>query len=480
MANLYDIAGTTNHYFTIGGSNGITTYFGNVEPPKELGKPGDRYVQTEIEVGGFDTVANLTALNNYDTTDLYSGFYITVVEDSQHENHSTVYMWNGSSWEFIYDEDTVDDEIPLRDYGKVFIKSVKRGISVWEQENSFEFDTPIITSTYIEDGLNRISIQPATNDVVHYPTSNNIDYINNHDAYGVTRFATDYEVTNHVSDFITLTPSQVYNVVTVETNRATNVEQNLQSQIDTIKASSDVFDIVNTRNDLNHYDIINSGITNNDIIKVLHDETENNATAYYRYNSVTNSFGNSIGTLGPYYTTNEVDANFVHMVGSISENITGIKTFINGLRSNEVISNISNDTTVPTTAWVRDVVSDYVTLNTTQTISGNKTFTGTVALGNNATALTQNFGDNSTNVATTEFVTNAISAITTIPSTAGHSGDFLSTDGTNVLWSHVSMTLNGLSDVTLNAQTNGQTIVYNATSNTWENGNPTVATISYW
>lgn len=46
----------------------------------------------------------------------------------------------------------------------------------------------------------------------------------------------------------------------------------------------------------------------------------------------------------------------------------------------------------------------YVTLGSTQSISGNKTFTGTVALGANATATTPATGDNDTSVATTAFV----------------------------------------------------------------------------
>jgi uncharacterized protein YjlB len=52
----------------------------------------------------------------------------------------------------------------------------------------------------------------------------------------------------------------------------------------------------------------------------------------------------------------------------------------------------------------------YVGLSGTQTITGNKTFSGTVALGGSATATTQSSGDNSTKVATTAFVTAAINA----------------------------------------------------------------------
>jgi hypothetical protein len=46
----------------------------------------------------------------------------------------------------------------------------------------------------------------------------------------------------------------------------------------------------------------------------------------------------------------------------------------------------------------------FVSLSSTQTITGNKTFSGTVALGSSATATTPNTSDNSTTVATTAFV----------------------------------------------------------------------------
>lgn len=51
----------------------------------------------------------------------------------------------------------------------------------------------------------------------------------------------------------------------------------------------------------------------------------------------------------------------------------------------------------------------YTTLDTTQTISGNKTFSGTIALGSSATAATKSPNDNSTAVATTAYVDSAVS-----------------------------------------------------------------------
>ena len=52
----------------------------------------------------------------------------------------------------------------------------------------------------------------------------------------------------------------------------------------------------------------------------------------------------------------------------------------------------------------------FTTLDTAQTISGNKTFSGTVALGSSATATTPSAGDDSTKVATTAYVQDEIAS----------------------------------------------------------------------
>lgn len=68
----------------------------------------------------------------------------------------------------------------------------------------------------------------------------------------------------------------------------------LQADIDTIIVSSDVKDVVGTKADLDAYDT--STLGDNDIIKVLADETEDDAQAYYRYSTATGQF-TLIGTI---------------------------------------------------------------------------------------------------------------------------------------------------------------------------------------
>lgn len=70
----------------------------------------------------------------------------------------------------------------------------------------------------------------------------------------------------------------------------------------------------------------------------------------------------------------------------------------------------------------------FATLTSTQTISGNKTFSGTVSLGSSATATTKTAGDNSTAVATTAYVDAAVTNSTYTFTLAGDSGSSQTVD----------------------------------------------------
>lgn len=105
------------------------------------------------------------------------------------------------------------------------------------------------------------------------------------------------------------TESYVTTAVGTETTNRQNADNNLQSQIDAITASSDVTDIVGTYAELQSYDT--SALPPNSIIKVLQDESRNNETTYYRW-VITGGVGawSLIGEEGPYYTISAADAKF--------------------------------------------------------------------------------------------------------------------------------------------------------------------------
>ena len=65
-------------------------------------------------------------------------------------------------------------------------------------------------------------------------------------------------------------------------------DKNLQDEIDELKNNPDVVDIVNTYADLQAYDT--QHLTDNDIIRVLNDETHDGYSTYYRYNKQSDSW----------------------------------------------------------------------------------------------------------------------------------------------------------------------------------------------
>lgn len=89
-----------------------------------------------------------------------------------------------------------------------------------------------------------------------------------------------------------------------EIQARTDADDAIWAEIEEIEMSSDVVDIVGTYAELQQYDT--STLHNNDIIKVLSDETHQGETAYYRFSTSTSSFS-YVGSEGPYYTESEVD-----------------------------------------------------------------------------------------------------------------------------------------------------------------------------
>lgn len=81
-------------------------------------------------------------------------------------------------------------------------------------------------------------------------------------------------------------------------------DNSLQQEIDDIKNSPDVVDIVATYAALQAYDTSHLG--NNDIIRVLEDETHDGQSTYYRWNKTTSTW-TYIGAVGDYYTKTQVD-----------------------------------------------------------------------------------------------------------------------------------------------------------------------------
>ena len=131
-----------------------------------------------------------------------------------------------------------------------------------------------------------------------------------------------------------------------ETDAREIADQGLQEQIDALAASSDVVDIVGTYAALQAYDT--SKLHDNDIIKVLDDETRNDATTYYRWSTTTSTWS-YIGAEGPFYTKADADATFVPQTRTInskplSSNVTLTAQDVGALPDSTVIPTVNNAT----------------------------------------------------------------------------------------------------------------------------------------
>ena len=134
--------------------------------------------------------------------------------------------------------------------------------------------------------------------------------------------------------------------LTDEVTNRENADIYLQQQIDGISASSDVVDIVGTYAELQAYDT--QHLKDNDIIKVLQDETQNGATTYYRWSTTTETF-TLIGQEGPYYTKAAADAEFVPQTRTVngkalSSNITLNASDVSALGTGDVVQTTGSST----------------------------------------------------------------------------------------------------------------------------------------
>ena len=104
---------------------------------------------------------------------------------------------------------------------------------------------------------------------------------------------------------VTETADNATEAIQAETEAREAADQSLQEEIEEIWMSSDVVDIVGTFAELQQYDT--QHLKDNDIIKVLNDETHDHQISYYRFNKAANTFS-WVGSEGPYYTESQVDS----------------------------------------------------------------------------------------------------------------------------------------------------------------------------
>lgn len=126
-------------------------------------------------------------------------------------------------------------------------------------------------------------------------------------------------------DFYTLNSKEDgFDKVILGADTTLGLTNNLQQQIDTLEAASDVADVVGTKAELDSYPTEN--LTDRAIVEVMRDESQSDATAYYRYDLESKSFS-LVGVLGIYYTKSEADAKFAteeYVDAKVAENQVNI------------------------------------------------------------------------------------------------------------------------------------------------------------
>lgn len=210
--------------------------------------------------------------------------------------------------------------------------------------------TELVNNAGYITGINSTDVTNALG-YTPYNSSNPAGYITSADLPTLEDLTTQAQMNTINSGATSVNIAQIASntqAISTETLNRQNADNGLQSQIDAIVASSDVFDIVGTYAELQAYDI--STVPPNDIIKVLVDSTHNNAATYYRCVETGGVKSWSyIGSEGAYYTKSEADGRFVPLERTIngkalSNNITLDATDVGALPSSTVIPTVNNGT----------------------------------------------------------------------------------------------------------------------------------------
>lgn len=123
-----------------------------------------------------------------------------------------------------------------------------------------------------------------------------------YEATGTTYIYSSECIPTLISDFSDI--AALRKAIEDEEGARKDADQEIWTEIETIETSSDVVDVVGTYAELQQYDT--SKLHNNDLIKVLADETHDDAITYYRWSTSANAF-TYVGAEGPYYTCSETD-----------------------------------------------------------------------------------------------------------------------------------------------------------------------------
>lgn len=290
------------------------------------------------------------------------------------------------------------------------------------------------------------------------------------------------------------TKSETDTQIGYETTAREIADSGLQEQIDAIVASSDVVDIVGTYAALQAYDT--SKLHDNDIIKVLTDETRDDATTYYRWDADTSTWG-YIGAEGPFYTKAESDATFVPQTrtvngNALSSDITLTAADVHALPDSTVIPTV-NDATLTiqkngtavqtfTANQASDAVANIVVPTDTSDLTNGAGFITSAALPTKTSDLTNDGSDGTSTYVEADDMPTKTSDFTNDGSDGTSTyveADELATVATTGDYDDLlnKPTIPTVNDATLTIQKNGTDVAtFTANSSTNQTANITVPT----
>lgn len=300
----------------------------------------DKPIQSTLQIGPSATTEHKgiiriatdeEALEGLDNTIAITPF---TLKDFVENNALPIYTTYGKRIEASVDEETYVLTVSLKDQNGDVLNtvSIELGDLIDGLQEEITSENPL-NADLVDDAASTHKFVTSAEKTQITTNANNIlnlstTVTNNYNTL-------DSRITNEVTTLNT--------TVGTETTNRRNADNNLQSQIDAIVSSSDVFDIVGTYAELQAYDITTVPV--NDIVKVLVDSTHSNAATYYRCIETDDIKSWSyIGSEGAYYTKSESDSLFVEQTTTIngkalSSNITLSASDVSALPSSTQIGN---------------------------------------------------------------------------------------------------------------------------------------------
>ena len=173
--------------------------------------------------------------------------------------------------------------------------------------------------------------------------------------------------------------------VDAEETRAKGVEDDIKDQIAALKAATDVIAVFATKSEFNTWSANSPYVTDNDYIKILTDETKDNAQTYYQYTTASNAWIFKT-QLPAYHSVEEFDSWSAKRFTETSANYALLAADSQKL-GNTAASNIINSALsgANASAWLNNNAYIYIS----DVLSSNmKYIDGTLATATNGSART--------------------------------------------------------------------------------------------